>query len=227
MIIGALGPAVAASAHVTVNPNSAPRGGYARIAFRVPTESDTVSTTKIQVFLDTTHPVASVATMPVPGWTATVTRSKLATPLTDDDGNQVTDAIGQITWTATSAASAIKPGQFNEFPVSLGPLPKTGSLVFKVLQTYSDGTVVRWIDLSTPGGPEPEHPAPVLNLTASTSTTTSSSPVATIVTGSSTSGGSSTGAITLGIIGVVLGLVGAVLGGAAYARTRQVPAKVS
>jgi uncharacterized protein YcnI len=44
-VIGLLGFAGVAQAHVTVNPNEAVQGGYTRITFRVPTESDTVSTT--------------------------------------------------------------------------------------------------------------------------------------------------------------------------------------
>src|ERR1700741_592658 len=89
--VAVFGFAAAAQAHVTVNPDQATQGGYTRIAFRVPTESDTASTTKLDVYLDMDHPVASVSTMPVPGWTVQVTTSKLATPLTDDDGNQVTE----------------------------------------------------------------------------------------------------------------------------------------
>jgi hypothetical protein len=39
----------------------------------------------------------------------------------------------------------IKPGQFQEFDVSLGPLPNVDQLVFKALRYYSDGDTVRWI----------------------------------------------------------------------------------
>jgi uncharacterized protein YcnI len=223
VMIGALAFAGAASAHVTVNPDTSMQGGFPRIAFRVPNESDTASTTKLDVFLDMAHPVPSVSIMPVPGWTAKTVTSKLATPLTNDDGDQVTEAVSEIAWTADSPASAIKPGEFNEFPVSLGPLPDVPSLTFKVLQTYSDGSVVRWIDPTPAGGPEPEHPAPVLTLAAAGSSD-SSGPTVSSATGAVTatsSGGSNGGAMTLAIIGALLGLVGAVLGGAAYARTRS------
>ena len=44
-VVGVLGFAGAAQAHVTVNPSDAAQGGYGRIAW-VPTESDTASTTK-------------------------------------------------------------------------------------------------------------------------------------------------------------------------------------
>src|SRR5436305_15298050 len=60
--VAVLGLAGAAQAHVTVNPNSATQGGYARIAFRVPTESDTASTTKLEVQLPANQPIASVST---------------------------------------------------------------------------------------------------------------------------------------------------------------------
>jgi periplasmic copper chaperone A len=220
--VAVIGFAGVAQAHVTVDPDQATQGGYTRVAFRVPTESDTASTTKLDVFLPTDQPVASVSTMPVPGWTVQVTTSKLATPLTDDDGNKVTEAVSQITWTA-SADGAVKPGQFQEFPVSLGPLPKTGQLVFKVLQTYSDGTVVRWIDPVVAGQAEPEHPAPVLSLAAAgaeggAATPSGPAPVAGARAGSS----SDAVPVTFGVIGAVLGLAGLVLGALALARARRV-----
>jgi hypothetical protein len=37
--------------------------------------------------------------------------------------------------------------------------------VFKAVQTYDSGEVVRWIEEAAEGAEEPEHPAPVLNLT--------------------------------------------------------------
>jgi hypothetical protein len=47
----------------------------------------------------------------------------------------------------------------------LGPLPTTpGRLQFKLLQTYSNGAVHRWIDDWPEGAEEPEMPGPVLDL---------------------------------------------------------------
>jgi len=220
--VAVFGFAAAAQAHVTIDPTQATQGGYTRIAFRVPTESDTASTTKLDMFLDPDHPVASVATMPVPGWTVTVVTKKLDTPLTDDDGNKITEAPSQVTWTATGDA-AIKPGQFQEFPVSLGPLPKTGQLVFKVLQTYSDGTVVRWIDTTTPGQAEPEHPAPVLTLTAAgadSGAADSGASAAAPAPAAAPDKGNGV-PIGLGVAGIVLGLAGLLLGALAYGRSRR------
>lgn len=154
-----------AFAHVTVNPKEAVAGSFARVAFRVPTESDNASTTKLEVHLPDNAPIASVSTMPLPGWTVATTRRKLDKPI-DMHGSQVTEAVSVITWTASSADAAVKPGQFQEFAASLGPIPSDAKqLVFKAVQTYSDGTVVRWIDEPKEGA-ELEHPAPVLNVVA-------------------------------------------------------------
>ena len=66
--------------------------------------------------------------------------------------------------------AASNPGQFDLFTVSAGPLPtKPSKLEFKAVQTYSDGTIVRWIEPTVKGTPEPEHPAPTLTLTKATS----------------------------------------------------------
>jgi hypothetical protein len=52
------------------------------------------------------------------------------------------------------------------FSVLAGTLPSnTNQLVFKALQTYSDGTVVSWIEPTVKGAPAPEHPTPILKLT--------------------------------------------------------------
>ena len=100
---------------------------------------------------------------PKPGWTANVERAPLPEPVAGDGGDEITEAVSRITWTG----SRIAPGEFDEFDVSMGPLPDdTDELVFNALQTYESGEVVRWIEPTPPGGPEPEFPAPVLNLVA-------------------------------------------------------------
>lgn len=219
--LGVLGFAGPASAHVTVNPSEATQGGYGRIAFRVPTESDTASTTKLEVTLPADAPVSSVSTMPVPGWTVALEKRKIDPPLTVH-GSQVTEAVSKITWTA-SADAAIKPGQFQEFPVSLGPLPSVNQMVFKVLQTYSDGEIARWIEEPpASGGEEPERPAPVLKLAAAKADDAPATAAADPVAAKSDDDGDDSGlALGLGIAGLIAGVAGLGLGGAALARARR------
>jgi uncharacterized protein YcnI len=220
---GALTLALAApaSAHVTVNPNTASQGGYSKVTFRVPNETTDADTTTLEVDLPMDTPVASVSLKPVNGWTAVAEKSKLATPIKAHD-TEITEAVSTITWTAQPGA-AIKPGQFQEFDVSLGPLPAASQMVFKALQTYSDGTVVRWIDEPATDGTEPERPAPVLKLTPAaangTAAVAAGSAVAAAAVSSDDTGNSGDTGIALGTAGIVLGLLGLVLGLLAYRRS--------
>lgn len=150
LLVAVLGlTAVPAAAHVTVNPNEATKGGYAKLAFRVPNERDAAATVQLEVTFPAEHPLRSVSVRPKQGWTYTVERSG--------------EAVSRITWTG----GVIKPGEFEEFEISGGPLPEGAErLVFRAVQTYDNGEVVRWIDEPVEGGPEPEHPAPLLKLVA-------------------------------------------------------------
>ena len=156
-------PALPASAHVTVNPNTAEPGGYGAFDVRVPNEATGADTTEVRLYLPTDHPIASVSVRPTPGWTVEVTKGTLPKPIKTDDG-EITKAVTEITW----SGGKIVPGQFQQFGISLGPLPDdTAKLYFKALQTYTGKSgkesVVRWTEL--PGaGAEPEHPAPSLTL---------------------------------------------------------------
>jgi periplasmic copper chaperone A len=152
-----------ADAHVEVTPESTPGGGDAEIALRVPNESDSASTVVLKVLLPKSRPVGEVQTTVTPGWTVTTSTRKLAKPITVE-GEQLTSVVSQVTWRA--AAGGIKPGQYQDFGLSLGGLPTSGTLVFNAVQTYSDGTVVNWNEVSADESVEPEHPAPTLTLTA-------------------------------------------------------------
>lgn len=193
--------AAPAAAHVTVNPGTATQGGYATVTFRVPNERDQASTTKLEVNLPADAPVASVKVRPVPGWTARAETTRLVTPITAH-GTQITEAVAKITWTA-DPDSAIRPGEFQQFDVSLGPLPQVKQMIFKALQTYSDGNVVRWID-EPQAGTEPDHPAPVLTLTPAGAPATAAA--------------TDRDGTPYGIAGIVLGTAGLLLGLLAYRR---------
>ncbi len=155
----ALVGAAPALAHVTAQPGTAEQGSYSVVSLRVPTESDTAGTVKLQVTLPTDHPISSVRTTPRAGWTATLTRTPLNPPV-EVNGRTVTEAISAVTWTADPGVR-IGPGEFADFPLSLGPLP-TGidQLVLPAVQTYDDGEVVAWDQQPAADGSEPERPAP-------------------------------------------------------------------
>lgn len=163
--------ALPALAHVGVSSPDAVPGGFGKLVFRVPTESDTASTTTLQVTLPRHTPFAFVSSRPVPGWRVATTERRLDSPL-KTEGFTLTKVVSTVTWTARKGAG-IKPGQFDEFELSVGPFPTSSSaLAMPATQTYSDGNVVTWDEPSAKGQPEPEHPAPTLELAAASSTST-------------------------------------------------------
>jgi uncharacterized protein YcnI len=155
-----------AQAHVTVQPGSVEGGDFSVVSFRVPNERDNASTTQLRVTLPKDQPIGSVQTTPVPGWKITTKNRQLDKPI-EMFGEQLNTVVSEITWTAT--AGGIRPGQFQDFNVSLGQLPESGQLVFNALQTYSSGEKVNWNQVSADPSVEPEHPAPILTITPAAS----------------------------------------------------------
>jgi periplasmic copper chaperone A len=153
-----------AAAHVSVNADEAVQGGTTEIAFHVPTESDTANTVAVRVAFPMETPIAKVSVLPQAGWTYRVTKAELPTPVSAGHGDEVSEVVSEIEWRAAGPDAGVKPGEYQVFRVSAGPLPSTDQLVFKVLQSYGDGQVQRWIEEPVAGGPEPEQPAPVLAL---------------------------------------------------------------
>jgi len=159
----ALLPATA-GAHVTVRPDSTASGSFSALTFRVPNESDSASTVKLEVQLPKETPFLYVSTKPIPGWTVKMTEAPLPEPV-ELEGTKITKAISTVTWTA-SAAAAVKPGEYQEFSISAGPLPKPGTIELPTVQTYSDGEVVKWNQPTPASGEEPEYPTPTFVITA-------------------------------------------------------------
>ena len=144
-----------ASAHVTIENDEEPAGGFATLHIQVPNESAKANTVKVEIGLPTDVTIPSVVPRTTEGWTVTTETRKLATPVQTDDG-EVDEVVSKVTFEGGS----IPPGQFQAFDLDVGPLPdKPGTTIaFPAIQTYDDGTVVRWIDPVQPGQPEPEHP---------------------------------------------------------------------
>jgi uncharacterized protein len=205
-----------AAAHVTVSAPGATQGGFTKLVFRAPTEKD-VPTTSLEVALPADTPIASVRVKPKTGWTYEMTKGAPEEPF-EAFGQPVTEVVTRIVW--TSAGPGIAPDEFDEFEVSAGPLPETDQLVFKALQTYADGEVVRWIEEAEEGAEEPEHPAPVLSLAPAEQEGAGSSPVVDTDTEQVATTESTDGAATT-LAGVALGLAALALGGAGLAVVRS------
>ena len=165
-LLVALAAAVAgagvASAHVTVSSADAVPGGFGKLTFRVPNESDTASTVVLRIQIPEEAALASLSVQPVPGWTVTTTTTDLEEPI-DNHGQEISSYVSVVEFRAEDGGG-IRPGEFQEFSLSGGPFPDVESVSFPTVQTYSDGSESAWIE-PTVGDEEPEHPAPTLTLT--------------------------------------------------------------
>ncbi|MEP6481832.1 MAG: YcnI family protein [Rhodoglobus sp.] len=203
----ALAAPLAASAHVTVGPNQAAAGSYPLIDFKVPTESATATTTKLELTLPEDTPFGYVSYVPVAGWTTQLVTSTLAKPIVTDDGS-VTEAVTKVIWTAQPGAE-ITAEQYGIFPLAFGPVPDTGKIKLSVDQTYSDGTVVSWNE----DGESAKHPAPVLYVNdAPPASHHDAGASVEVEHGATATASDDVLARVLGIGGLVLGVVGIVVG---------------
>ena len=226
-LAAALAGAGAAAAHVSVSSTDAAAGGFGKLTFRVPNESDTASTVALRISVPEESAMASLRVQPVPGWTVTTTTSDLRTPL-ESHGEQVTSYVSVVEFRAADGGG-IRPGEFQEFALSGGPFPDSGQLSFPAVQTYSDGTEAAWIEPTVEGQPEPQRPAPVLTLTApadgahgaaaTTPATTATDTAAAGTTTSHTDPGPGALALFVAILALMTGLAGVVLGWRAGRRT--------
>ncbi len=208
-VVAALGVGSAAllgagisDAHVSASSTSVTRGGYGVVTLVVPNESDTAATTSLSV--EVPH-LKSARTEAVPGWRAVI------------DKDAKTGEAVRVTWTAVDGNAGVKVGEFGQFNIAGGPFPDEATVNLPAVQTYANGEVVNWNQPMTPGGDEPEHPAPALSLTAG-------------------AGGHSHGGVAqqaesdhntddtarwIGGIGLILGALGVVFGVGAMARSRR------
>jgi uncharacterized protein YcnI len=222
VVIGVLGLAGPAGAHVTIQPGEAAQGSFATQWFQVPNERDDASTVRVEVSFPEGTPIEHVSVEPVPGWQVTVERRTLEEPIGEGD-EATTEVVSKITW----SGGTIEPGQFQRFPVSMGALPDgVDSLEFPTLQVYSGGEEVRWIEPIPASGEEPERPAPTLTLTAASGGEQGSSDDAAASDDSASADDDVAttddvdSAKTIGIVGIAVGALGLIVAIVALVRKR-------
>jgi periplasmic copper chaperone A len=210
-LVASVATTAVASAHVSVSSDDATPGGFGKLTFRVPNESDTASTVAVRIQIPEEAALAFLSVQPVPGWTVTMTRADLPEPI-EGEGQEITSYVSVVEFRAEDGGG-IGPGEFQEFALSGGPFPDAEEIVLPAVQTYSDGTETAWIE-PTVDGQEPEHPAPVLTLTAADS----GSEAPATETPADTSS-SSTPALVVAVVALVVAIAGVVLGLRAQRRT--------
>jgi uncharacterized protein YcnI len=204
----AVGTPLMASAHVSLDENTAEAGAYTLLTFKVPNESETAKTEKIELHIPTDTPFASVSYVPTPGWDTELVTETLAAPVTVGE-SEITDAVTSVVWTPQESDGGIADGELQLFTISVGPVPDVDTVNLTVDQTYTDGTVVEW-------NGEGDEPAPVLYVNEEPATdehaaTHDESEEAEASADSTNETGDDVLARVLGIGGLVVGAVGIVL----------------
>src|SRR5262249_53636838 len=132
--------AAQAQAHAVVSPPTAEKGVLQVFTLSVPTEKENATTTKIELDVPSGFAVDSFA--PAPGWKRVVQAK----------GSGEEAVVQKIVWTGGRTPS--EEDSVFQFNASA---PKAQDYTFKVIQTYSDGSIVDW------SGPESsDTPAPVV-----------------------------------------------------------------
>lgn len=150
--------AAPAWAHVKVEANPSQAGAAkAQLTFRAAAESKTAGIIKLEFLADPAIPRDLVALVGGPvGWKVRP----------GDFGGFIVEG------------AALPIGDDAKVTLEARQLPQARRIVFKVLQTYSDGRIDRWTDLPAADGKEPDHPVAILELDAATpkAATTPSAP---------------------------------------------------
>lgn len=155
-------------------------------------------TKKIELFYPAKPELDTATPGVVPGWTASVEK------------DPASGAVSKVTWEGEPTASA----KSFDLPLTLGQIPDAiKSIEFKATQTCPSGEVIRWIQATPAGGPEPDNPAPVLAVTARTPGPTTTSRAA---SNAETSNNSD----FTGPIAIMVGAAAVIFGGA-YLLTRR------
>ncbi len=217
--------AAPAAAHVSVKADQAVAGGYAVLTFAVPHGCEGSPTTRIAIKIPET--ITTTKPTVVADWQVEAPLVKLAEPQTDSHGNQITERVDQVIYTArTPLLDALR--QTFEVQVKLPEDAAGQTLAFPVVQSCVKGETA-WIQVAAAGenGEELEHPAPSIEVLAAESSAEGHAGDADA--GEANAGEADAGepaAAPLGWTGpagLVAGLLGLALGGFALARTRQRP----
>jgi uncharacterized protein YcnI len=187
LVIAVLGLVLApeASAHAEITPAKVPANGESDFVLSVEGEEN-APTVKVAMQLPAGMP--NVKALPVPGW-----------------NSQMAGRV--ITWTG----GRIRQGDSGKFEVRAQfPNAAGARLKFPTVQTYGNGTVVRWI-----GAPSSDTPAPTILLTAAVQPPPPPPPptvTTTTTAGENDDGGGSTGWVVGAVVLVgLLGTAGALL----------------
>jgi periplasmic copper chaperone A len=162
-VIIALAAITPSSAHVTITPTNTAEGSYTLLTVGVPHGCDGSATVEVAIQI----PEEFVAVTPGMnyGWTVEKVYQDLTTPVTDSHGNEITERVESVVYTAKEP---LLDGFYDSFVLSVR-LPEGSAgetLYFPAVQTCEEGEAA-WIQIPEAGesGDDLEYPAPSVTVT--------------------------------------------------------------
>ncbi|WIX98855.1 DUF1775 domain-containing protein [Amycolatopsis mongoliensis] len=144
-VLGVLASSAPAVAQVSIVPDRVAGGGTQTFAFRLANERTDTNSTRLELVFPQTPPVAYVKVAPARGWTATVRPRPLDRPI-EVGGKTISEVAGSL----VLEGGAVAPRQFEQFLVTMGPLPADGRLLFEATQAFANGAVAHWNATTSP-----------------------------------------------------------------------------
>ena len=218
-----LGGAGAADAHVTIAEGTVVAGTYEILTVSVPHGCEGSATTEIAIQI----PEGINAITPTRNATYSVEKvmEHLETPITDSHGNEITERVAQVVYTANSP---LPDGLRDAFELSLRvPDDAAGStLYFPIVQTCEQGEVA-WVQIpeDPQAGDELDAPAPSVEVVAAEPESSQTQAGSTEMTAADVSDGGDSSArsdqMPWVIASLAIGTGGLVLGAIALLRGRK------
>lgn len=219
VVVGASFLVVApASAHVTITPSSTAAGSSSVLSFSIGHGCDGSPTTKVAIKVP--EAITSVTPTRNPQWNVDTVMEKLDEPVTDGHGNEVTERVSQVVYTARTP---LPDGERDTFELSLS-LPDTEgeTIAFPTVQTCEQGQTA-WTEVAAEGqdSHDLESPAPLVSITAAGDDEHAHGESDASAEGDSADEDSEGNG--LAVAGLVAGVLGLLAGGAALASSRRRP----
>jgi periplasmic copper chaperone A len=209
--------AAPASAHVSVSPSDATAGAFTVLTVSVPHGCDGSPTTRIEMQIP--EQILEVTPTRNPFYEVEAKVTELDDPVTDGDGNEVTERTSSVVYTADEP---LPDGMRDTFELSFQVPDVAGeTLTFPTVQTCAKGETA-WIEVPEEGqdAEELESPAPafeVLPAEESGAEATATSDSVQEASAETTDDGSD----VLSWVALGVGALGLVVGGTALARSRK------
>ena len=148
-------------AHVTLDPPHAAADSYFKMDVRVPHGCEGTAMLRLRVQIP--EGVLGVKPQPKPGWTLEIVKVKLAPPIKDSHGREITERVSEVVW----SGGKLLDEHYDEFGIQMKLPDKPNTILyFPAVQECEKG-VHRWIEIPAAGKSPGDYkePAPHVKLT--------------------------------------------------------------